>query len=109
MSSDYYYQQAEARDFDTGLMFQHDPRAAAANREAELEWLIEQDYQQMLAEEAMAERERFNEQLDDLETQGIFVRLLLHSEYNDDLWFDENWHGPVRDSPPCVRDEEIPF
>lgn len=109
MSSDYYCQQAEARDYDTGLMFQQDPRAAAANREADLEWLRERDYQQMLAEEALEEIYRRNEQFDELETQGIFVRLLLNPKYDDDLWFDDNWHGPVRDSPPYVRDDEIPF
>ena len=108
MSSYYYCQQAEARDFDTGLMLQQDPRAAAASREAELEWLKDQDYDRMLAEEAMAERARFNDQLDELETQGIFVRLLLHPEYREDLFIEDNTHGPVQWSP-YVRDDEIPF
>ena len=104
MSSYYYCQQAEARDFETGLILQQDPRVA----EADLEIARENAYYEGLEEEYHAEQAKFEAQLDELETQGIFVRLLLHPEYREDLFIEDNTHGPVQWSPH-VRDDEIPF
>jgi hypothetical protein len=97
----------EARNHDIGVIFGGHPYAAQANREAELEWLMEQAYQEQLAEEYYKEQALFQAQLDELEAQGIFARLLLHPEYNEDLSIEDNTHGPVKWEP--YIDEEIPF
>tara|TARA_R100000234_G_scaffold9267_1_gene5540 strand:- start:391 stop:696 length:306 start_codon:yes stop_codon:yes gene_type:complete len=98
---------SECRDFEIGLMLQQDPRAAEASREAELEWLKDQAYYKQLEEEYYAEQALFHAQLDELETQGIFARLLLHPEYREHLFIERYTHGPV---PYQVYiDEEVPF
>ena len=91
--TNYECQYQEARDHDIGVIFGEHPYAAEARREAELEWLADQAL--------------FHAQLDELETQGIFARLLLHPEYREHLFIERYTHGPVKWEP--YIDEEVPF
>jgi len=108
MSSLYECQYQEARDHDIGVVFGEHPYAAEARREAELEWLRDQAYYQMLEEDWLAEQAALQAQLDELETQGIFARLLLHPEYREHLFIERYTHGPVK-WEPWTQDHEIPF
>jgi len=100
-------QQAEARDHDIGVIFGEHPYAAEARREAELEWLRDEAYYQQLAEEYYEEQALFQAQLDELETQGIFARLLINPEFREDLFIEDNTHGPIKYQ--VYLDEEVPF
>jgi hypothetical protein len=97
----------EARDHDIGVIFGGHPYAAQAKREAELEWKMGQAYYQQLTEEYYKEQALFQAQLDELETQGIFARLLINPEFREHLFIERYTHGPVKWEP--YIDEEIPF
>ena len=107
MSTPFHCQYQEARDHDVGVIFDEHPYAAEARREAELEWLKEEAYYESLAQDYYAEQALFHAQLDELETQGIFVRLLLHPEYREDLFIERYTHGPV--PYQVYLDEQVPF
>lgn len=100
-------QYQESRDFEIGMMLQGDPRATAAHNEFVQECLADEAYYESLAQEYYAEQAAFKAQLDELEGQGIFARLLLHPEYNEDLSIEDSTHGPVQWVP--YDDNDIPF